>query len=132
MQKRRWGRAHSEAEYRLTLERTIEESDALIRTFNALLMIARADSARVAAIWPISTPPISPMAFSNFYEPLAEDNGLTLRLATSRVPMHGNRELISQALAIWSRTPSNTDVPHHRRSRSAPMRWPSTPRHRKF
>src|SRR5260370_985872 len=33
----------SEAEYRNTLERTIEESDGLIRTFNALLMIARAE-----------------------------------------------------------------------------------------
>ena len=34
----------SEAEYRAALERTIEESDGLIRTFNALLMIARAES----------------------------------------------------------------------------------------
>jgi hypothetical protein len=34
----------NEAEYRAALERTIEESDALIRTFNALLMIARAES----------------------------------------------------------------------------------------
>ena len=33
----------SEAEYRVALERTIEESDGLIRTFNALLMIARAE-----------------------------------------------------------------------------------------
>ena len=34
----------SEADYRAALERTIEESDGLIRTFNALLMIARAES----------------------------------------------------------------------------------------
>jgi signal transduction histidine kinase len=34
----------NEAEYRSALERTIEESDGLIRTFNALLMIARAES----------------------------------------------------------------------------------------
>ena len=33
----------TEAEYRNALERTIEESDGLIRTFNALLMIARAE-----------------------------------------------------------------------------------------
>ncbi len=33
-----------EADYRAALERTIEESDGLIRTFNALLMIARAES----------------------------------------------------------------------------------------
>ena len=36
--------AKSEAEYRAALEATIEESDGLIRTFNALLMIARAES----------------------------------------------------------------------------------------
>ena len=37
-------KASNEAEYRAALERTIEESDGLIRTFNALLMIARAES----------------------------------------------------------------------------------------
>ena len=36
--------AHNEAEYRAALDATIEESDGLIRTFNALLMIARAES----------------------------------------------------------------------------------------
>ncbi len=36
--------ARSEADYRAALEATIEESDGLIRTFNALLMIARAES----------------------------------------------------------------------------------------
>jgi signal transduction histidine kinase len=33
------------------------------------------------------------------YEPLAEDGGMTLRVKTSPAPLHGNRELISQALA---------------------------------
>ena len=36
--------AEDESQYRAALESTIEESDALIRTFNALLMIARAES----------------------------------------------------------------------------------------
>src|SRR6201999_3904237 len=36
--------AEDESQYRAALEGTIEESDALIRTFNALLMIARAES----------------------------------------------------------------------------------------
>ena len=35
--------AKSEADYRAALEAMIEESDGLIRTFNALLMIARAE-----------------------------------------------------------------------------------------
>ena len=33
------------------------------------------------------------------YEPLAEDKGLTLVVRTQSTQMHGNRELISQALA---------------------------------
>jgi signal transduction histidine kinase len=36
--------AEDESQYRAALESTIEESEALIRTFNALLMIARAES----------------------------------------------------------------------------------------
>src|SRR5262249_36551125 len=32
-------------------------------------------------------------------EPLAEDGGMTLRLKTAPAALHGNRELISQALA---------------------------------
>jgi len=33
------------------------------------------------------------------YEPLAEDGGMTLHVRTAATPLHGNRELISQALA---------------------------------
>jgi signal transduction histidine kinase len=33
------------------------------------------------------------------YEPLAEDGGMTLNVKTESAPLHGNRELISQALA---------------------------------
>jgi signal transduction histidine kinase len=33
------------------------------------------------------------------YEPLAEDDGMTLHVRTASTPLHGNRELISQALA---------------------------------
>jgi len=33
------------------------------------------------------------------YEPLAEDDGMTLRVKTVPARLHGNRELISQALA---------------------------------
>src|SRR5258707_10319864 len=33
------------------------------------------------------------------YEPLAEDDGMTLRVKTTPVRLHGNRELIGQALA---------------------------------
>ena len=51
--------AEDELQYRAALERTIEESDALIRTFNALLMIARAESGQARDDMTSSTPPRS-------------------------------------------------------------------------
>jgi signal transduction histidine kinase len=92
-------RSGNETDYRTALERTIEESDALIRTFNALLMIARAESGQARGDMVDFDAAEIAAGIHELYEPLAEDNGLTLKLATARTPMHGNRELISQALA---------------------------------
>jgi signal transduction histidine kinase len=90
----------NESEYRAALETTIEESEALIRTFNALLMIARAESGQ------------SPDAMSEFdaaevargigelYEPVADEKGIALKVeAPAAAMLRGNRELVSQALA---------------------------------
>jgi signal transduction histidine kinase len=89
----------SEAEYRSALERTIEESDGLIRTFNALLMIARAESGQARGNMDDFDAADVAQGIHELYEPLAEDGGMTLRVKTSPTPLHGNRELISQALA---------------------------------
>jgi signal transduction histidine kinase len=89
----------SEAEYRAALERTIEESDALIRTFNALLMIARAESGQARDNMDDFDAAEVTSGIHELYEPLAEEDGMTLRLKTASAPLHGNRELISQALA---------------------------------
>jgi signal transduction histidine kinase len=89
----------SEAEYRSALERTIEESDGLIRTFNALLMIARAESGQARGNMDDFDAADVARGIQELYEPLAEDGGMTLRVKTSPAPVHGNRELISQALA---------------------------------
>jgi signal transduction histidine kinase len=89
----------SETEYRSALERTIEESDGLIRTFNALLMIARAESGQARGNMDDFDAADVANGIHELYEPLAEDGGMTLRLKTSPTPLHGNRELISQALA---------------------------------
>jgi signal transduction histidine kinase len=90
----------SEADYRAALESTIEESDELIRTFNALLMIARAESGQS------STPMVEFDAadivrgVGELYDPLADEKGLKLRVDVgTAIPMRGNRELVSQALA---------------------------------
>jgi signal transduction histidine kinase len=88
-----------EADYRAALERTIEESDGLIRTFNALLMIARAESGQARGNMDDFDAADVAEGIHELYEPLAEDRGMTLRLKTASAPLHGNRELISQALA---------------------------------
>jgi signal transduction histidine kinase len=89
----------SEAEYRSALERTIEESDGLIRTFNALLMIARAESGQARGNMDDFDAADVARGIHELYEPLAEDDGMTLRVKAASAPLHGNRELISQALA---------------------------------
>src|SRR6266853_2027964 len=89
----------SEAEYRNALERTIEESDGLIRTFNALLMIARAESGQARANMDDFDAADVASGIHELYEPLAEDDGMTLRVKAATARLHGNRELISQALA---------------------------------
>src|ERR1700716_60722 len=92
-------RSGSEVEYRAALERTIEESDGLIRTFNALLMIARAESGQARGNMDDFDSADVASGIHELYEPLAEDAGMTLRLKAASAPLHGNRELISQALA---------------------------------
>jgi signal transduction histidine kinase len=92
-------RSGSEAEYRMALERTIEESDGLIRTFNALLMIARAESGQARGNMDDFDAAEVANGIQELYEPLAEDDGMTLRVKTVPTRLHGNRELISQALA---------------------------------
>jgi signal transduction histidine kinase len=92
--------AGTEADYRRVLEETIEESIGLIRTFDALLMIARAESGEVTE--GMAEFDVAEVArdVTELYEPLAEDNGLTLEVeATARAAVKGNRELVSQALA---------------------------------
>ncbi|MET0970115.1 MAG: ATP-binding protein [Tardiphaga sp.] len=92
-------RSGNEAEYRAALERTIEESDGLIRTFNALLMIARAESGQARGNMDDFDAADVAEGIHELYEPLAEDSDMTLSVNVSAAPLHGNRELISQALA---------------------------------
>jgi signal transduction histidine kinase len=92
--------AEDESQYRAALESTIEESDALIRTFNALLMIARAESGQARdGMIEFDAAEIA-RDVGELYEPLADDKGIKLEVQTSAAaPVHGNRELVSQALA---------------------------------
>jgi signal transduction histidine kinase len=92
--------ATSEAEYRAALEGTIEESDGLIRTFNALLMIARAESGQARDDMVEFDAAEIAHDIGELYEPVAEQKGIALKVeADTPAPVKGNRELVSQALA---------------------------------
>ncbi len=92
--------AEDESQYRQALESTIEELEALIRTFNALLMIARAELGQARdGMTEVDAAEIV-RGVGELYEPLADDKGIKLTVEASEVaPVRGNRELISQALA---------------------------------
>jgi signal transduction histidine kinase len=92
--------AGGEAQYREALGSTIEESEALIRTFNALLMIARAESGQARDDMTVFDAAEIVRGIGDLYEPLADDKGLALKVdAAAPARVRGNRELISQALA---------------------------------
>ncbi len=91
---------HSDTEYRAALEQTIEESDRLISTFDALLMIARAESGQARDNMNELDAAELARSIGELYEPLADEKGIALAVeAVPPVPLKGNRELISQALA---------------------------------
>jgi signal transduction histidine kinase len=90
----------NEAEIRAALENTIEESDGLIRTFNALLMIARAESGQARDNMSEFDAAEIARGVGELYEPLADEKGIALKVdAPAAAPLRGNRELVSQALA---------------------------------
>ena len=66
------------AAYRTALEKTIEESDALIRIFNALLLIARAEAGGGVDGQTAFDLGEAARAVAELYEPLAEEQGLEL------------------------------------------------------
>jgi len=87
-------------DYRAALEATIAESDDLIRTFDALLMIARAESGQARGNMAESDAAQIARDVGELYEPLAEQKGLALMIeAPAAATVRGNRELVSQALA---------------------------------
>ncbi len=92
--------AKSPEDYRAALEKVIDESDALIRIFDALLMIARAE----AGAGPDGMVDFDAAGVARdvgeLYEPLAEDRGIALSLDIEPgLILNGSRELIGQALA---------------------------------
>jgi signal transduction histidine kinase len=92
--------ATGEASYRAALESTIAESDDLIRTFDALLMIARAESGQARENMTEFDASEIARDVGELYEPVADEKGIALKIdAPAAAPVRGNRELVSQALA---------------------------------
>jgi signal transduction histidine kinase len=81
------------------LERVIDEADEVIKTFNALLLIARLEA--VTAPEPCDPVDVGGIVrdLVELYEPVAEDAGITLRARVAgELPVRVNRQLVGQAL----------------------------------
>ncbi len=87
-------------EHRRLVEEALQETDALLSTFNALLRIARIESgARREAFAPVDLAGLVQDVFE-LYQPLAEERGQRLALEIrTNAQFQGDRSLLSQALA---------------------------------
>ncbi len=87
------------------MDRAIAETDQLIGTFNALLLIAETDAGTArGAMSPLDLASVA-ADICELYEPLAEEKNVSLTLAApfglhgNDTVIEGNRSLVSQALA---------------------------------
>lgn len=91
---------HSAADYKAALEGTIAESDQLIKTFNAILMISRLEAGYSSENTTQVDLAATVRDVVELYEPVAEEAGVTLEAnVTGPYLIEGNRELIGQALS---------------------------------
>ncbi len=93
-------RSGEAAEYREALDKTVEESDHLLQTFNALLSIARAEAGQSGAgLVPVDVSDIL-SDVTDLYEPLVEEEGGTLKHQSEPgLLVNGDRQLIAQAVS---------------------------------
>ncbi len=92
--------AESPEEFRRSLDDIIAEADDLIRVFNALLLIARAEAkGEMPASKPFDLAAVA-RDVTELYEPSAEEAGLAVETAIEgTLTVRGSRELIGQAVA---------------------------------
>jgi signal transduction histidine kinase len=93
-------RSNSKAEYREALDKTIEESDRLLQTFNSLLSIARAEAGQSREMLQAIDAHDIIADVAELYEPIAEEGGGTLTVAAAQgLNVLVDRQLLSQALS---------------------------------
>lgn len=86
--------------WREGLEATLESADDLIKTFNALLLIARLEAGAGDEATDIVDAKEIATDVAELYAPAAEEAGFVIDLrATTSAPIRANRQLIAQALA---------------------------------
>ncbi|AZO48294.1 MAG: HAMP domain-containing protein [Mesorhizobium sp.] len=87
-------------DYRQALESTIAESDQLIKTFNAILMISRLEAGYSSETTSRVDLAAAVRDVVELYEPVAEEAGVILETSAPQAfAVDGNRELIGQALS---------------------------------
>jgi signal transduction histidine kinase len=90
-------------DYRVALETIIDEADNLIRVFNALLMIARAEAGNAREGMAAFDVAEVARDVAELYEPVAEEADIALTVDVAGEPesvqVVGSRELVGQALA---------------------------------
>lgn len=92
--------SRGEAAYREGLERTIEKADELIKTFNALLLIARLEAGPLEESLERFDLGALVADVAELYMPAAEEDGFELTVETDKgVTVLANRQLIGQAVA---------------------------------
>jgi len=82
------------------LEQTIEEADALLATFNALLSIARTEAGQILeGLKPVDLKEVL-TEIAELFAPLAEESGGSLSLsADESVTVRSDRQLLAQAIS---------------------------------
>ena len=89
-----------EGAYRDVLERTIEEADDLMKTFNALLSIARLEAGAVREEMRETDLSSAVLDVAEFYEPVAEESGIKFVAEGEQgILIQADRQLIGQAVA---------------------------------
>ena len=93
-------RGGSKVEYRAALEQTLSEADDLLKTFNALLSIARAEAGEARAGMGEVDASQLVHDLAELYEPLADEAGFKFTVEVEEgLAVKADRQLLSQALA---------------------------------
>jgi hypothetical protein len=110
--------------FRAALERTIEESDQLIRTFNALLSIARAEAGTVPSAFAALDAAAIVRDVAELFEPTAEEKGAVIHAqADAPAPFLGDRDLVSQAIANLVENALNYGLPKKAKGKEVGDIW---------